>query len=483
MYKGAMLDMVRGRAISRPAERDRDTGHGVINSIIQLSASAPEPYASKFKSLAKYMIQADTNKNHLSTTGNLNYYKNAKAILENNSIVPKIPVKKHYIFPNMDRVVHHGSGFAFGISMFSSRITNFESMNNENLNGWYTSSGMTYLYNDDLEQYTDDFWPTVNPYRLPGTTVDTILKNPGKDMRKLSKKDWVGGTSILGLYGATGMEMQDVETTLTARKSWFNFDDEIVALGSGINSTDNRTIETTIENRKLNVSGSNALIVNGVEKTTNLDWSENINEVSWVNLQGNIEGSDIGYYFPNSASIKALREKRTGNWSKIGTTNNLPDTTKNYFTMWFDHGQNPVNATYEYVILPNKTSIETAAYVNAPDISIIKNTNEVHAVKENKLNILAANFWTDSEQSADYITVNKKASVMLQITEEYLELSVSDPTMINNGTIEISLDQFNLSLINPDSRIIVSKVGKKTYLSVNVANTNGQAVSVKFKIF
>ena len=31
---------------------------------------------------------------------------------------------------------------------------------------------MTYLYNNDLGHYTD-YWPTVNPYRMPGTTEDT----------------------------------------------------------------------------------------------------------------------------------------------------------------------------------------------------------------------------------------------------------------------------------------------------------------------
>lgn len=482
MYKGAMMDMVRGRAISRPKERDRDTGHGIINSIIQLASSAPEPYASKFKSLAKYMMQVDTNRDHLPTTGNLNAYKNAKAVLEDDSIIPRGEINKHYIFPNMDRAVHHGNNFAFGISMFSNRITNFEMMNGENLNGWYTSSGMTYLYNNDLAQYSEDFWPTVNPYRLPGTTVDTAFKNSGIGMKKLSTKSWIGGTSILGLYGATGMELQDVETSLTARKSWFNFDDEVVALGSGINSTDNRTIETTIENRKLNDAGDNTLTVDGIEKSAVLGWSEDINGIGWAHLRGNVAGADIGYYFPNSQNVKALRESRTGNWSDIGSTTNLPDTTKNYLTMWFDHGQNPVDATYEYVILPNKTSEETAAYANAPNISIIKNTNEVQAVKENKLNVLAANFWTDSVQSVDYITVNKKASIISQIADGYLEIAISDPTMENAGTIEIDIDKVDLIPVNLDSRIAVSQINDRTHLSVNVADSKGESISAKFRV-
>ena len=33
---------------------------------------------------------------------------------------------------------------------------------------------MMYVYNDDEVQFNSSYWPTVDPYRLPGTTVDTI---------------------------------------------------------------------------------------------------------------------------------------------------------------------------------------------------------------------------------------------------------------------------------------------------------------------
>ena len=59
---------------------------------------------------------------------------------------------------------------------------------------------------------------------------------------KTNPYNWVGGTDIEGLYGA-------------AHKSWFMFDDEIVCLGSGINSSDNRIIETIIETVKSGTMG------------------------------------------------------------------------------------------------------------------------------------------------------------------------------------------------------------------------------------
>src|ERR1035438_2634433 len=75
----------------------------------------------------------------------------------------------HWSFASMDQAVHLRPGWGFALSMSSSRVYNYESINNENLHGWFQGDGMTYLYNGDLSQFSDDFWPTVDPYRLPGT--------------------------------------------------------------------------------------------------------------------------------------------------------------------------------------------------------------------------------------------------------------------------------------------------------------------------
>src|SRR5258708_39909141 len=100
---------------------------------------------------------------------------------------------------------------------------------------------MTYLYNADLGHYDNNYWPTVNPYRLPGTTVTTqTLVNSANQGG--STQSWVGSANVLGLYGVAGMQLAQQASTLTANKSWFMFDDEIVALGSDIKSTDGYTV-------------------------------------------------------------------------------------------------------------------------------------------------------------------------------------------------------------------------------------------------
>jgi hypothetical protein len=102
---------------------------------------------------------------------------------------------------------------------------------------------------------------------------------------------------------STRMQFKGVGVTLTEKKSWFMFDDEVVCLGAGITSTDNRPIETTVENRKLDRTGSNAFTVNRVSQSKVPGWTETMAGVTWAHLAGTASAAGIGYYFPQAATI------------------------------------------------------------------------------------------------------------------------------------------------------------------------------------
>ena len=77
------------------------------------------------------------------------------------------------------------------------------------------------------DQYTDAFWPTVDPYRLPGTTVSTkrLADNEGGGWGEPKPAArWVGGTTD-GEFAAIGQDLRGLASTLTARKSWFSLAD------------------------------------------------------------------------------------------------------------------------------------------------------------------------------------------------------------------------------------------------------------------
>lgn len=311
IYKGGMMDMVKGRYFGT---EDHVSGRATIISILRLADLMPTDRELTCKKMIKEWVLSDTTFTNYydSTEFTINEIVKLKQILGDPSIARRGDLVMNKVYPSMARTVHLRPGFGFGISMFSNTITAFQYGNGSNKNGWFTGVGMTYLFNNDLNQYTN-IADVINMKRLPGTTTDGS-GGAADDWHKYpNPKTWVGGSAVENLYGSTGMDFtlsQNTGSTLTGKKSWFMFADKVVALGAGITSTDNLNVETIVENRQLNSSGSNALTVNGTVKPSTVGWSETMTSVNWAHLAGSVPGADIGYYFPASSTIHGLREKR-----------------------------------------------------------------------------------------------------------------------------------------------------------------------------
>ncbi|MEH7503566.1 polysaccharide lyase 8 family protein [Neobacillus drentensis] len=482
IYKGAVMDMVNGRTISRQYENDHDKGRGIILSLLNLADAAPQEKSTLIKRMVKEWIQTDTT--FPNYTAGLSIYDIdlVKSLMNDPVIQPRGELLKNQIFAGMDRVVHLRPGFGLGISIFSDRISAFEYGNGENSKGWYTGIGMTSLYNNDLSQFKNDFWPTVDSFRLPGTTTDGS-KGVLIDWKAYyNTRTWAGGSTMDGLYGAAGMDFSLANVTgssLQGKKSWFMFDNEIVALGSDITSEDNRKVETIVENRQLRDTGDNQLTVNGETKSSSLGWSEPMENVKWAHLDGNVQNSGLGYYFPKSASIFGLRESRTGAWSEINRGGQTQAITRNYLSLAFDHGTNPEAASYSYVLLPNKNKEDVKSYSQNPNVTILSNTKNVHSVKETTLGITAANFFAAG--TADMITSENPSSVMVKEEKGELTLSVSDPTQKQDKVI-IELDKTGTSVISKDDTVHVLQTSPTIKVEVNVAGAIGKSHVVKFQV-
>ena len=56
--------------------------------------------------------------------------------------IDEIKEKIFKVFYNEDMIVHHNSGVSYALGMSSSRIFNYECINNANPNGWYAGDGL-----------------------------------------------------------------------------------------------------------------------------------------------------------------------------------------------------------------------------------------------------------------------------------------------------------------------------------------------------
>ena len=514
MYKGMMLDCLKGRSVSRPASSNQAAGREAMMIILQIVDSFSQEAKETTLSALKAWLEEDEGFiDSLVGAENMAIKKKAKEILEDTSIQSNIaPVHKSY--PLMDRVVHRTEDYLFALSMYSERIQNTEIMNDENRFGWHQNNGMTYIYDED-NQYTENYWNTVNPLRLPGTTVVPVNIGTGKPDGSgfaqggdfCSKESWVGGTSI-GNYGVSGMsfsgETQGIAgdapvsyaPDLKGKKSWFMFDDEMVCLGAGItNKNMELPVETTIENKKLRKDGSNQLLVNGekteipvkeanvkelVERTADVSGTS-FEQVNWAHLEGN-QSVGTGYYFPEeNTEIQVRRGQTTGSWKDVGTFEG--ESTENYLEMWVDHGQNPENASYSYVLLPETSAEETENYAQAPKVTILENSSEVQAVRHETLKITGINFWQEQGGSVDGITSDKAASVMLQETEQgTVKVSVSDPTMKNKGNIQLTFEEEIADSIQLDENVTCEKTENGAVLTFAMAGTNGAASMAELQL-
>ncbi len=485
IYRGAAWDLVRGREISRSGSSPQSTGHSILLSILQVSQFAPAADAARMRSMVKYWAQSDTVRNFVANTP-LPLLTAAKQLMADAHVASRGELVGHYHFGEMDRVIHLRPGFGLGLSLSSSRMANFESINGENMRGWYTGDGMTALYNADLNQYGDSYWATVDHYRMPGTTVDTVVRTPPTNPTRANGQTvrgayaWVGGAK-LGDVGSAGMQLDAWNVTLTAKKSWFMFDREIVCLGAGITSADSRTIETVVENRKLLATGgTNTFTVNGSVKPATLGWSETMATVNWAHLAGHVAGSDIGYYFPQASAVKALREARTGSWNDVNTGGSTTPVTRNYLTLWLDHGRNPTNATYAYVMLPNQSASNVAAYAAAPEVTVLENSARAQGVREAGSGVTAVNFWTGGTNSLGGITVTKPSCVIVRNDGVYLEVAVSDPTQTNTGSIAVEIEAPAAGVMSADAGVTVVQLAPTVKLAVTNSVADGRSYRASF---
>lgn len=272
MFNGYMTSAQSGRA------KDKDEEHFTryaIGAMIDFIGAFGIDDDIKLKQLIKRNV-TDQTSSTIRSGLSVDQIAKLSEILADTTIHDE-PYLKNKIYYTGDSVMHQRDDFGFALQMSSTRIAAWESINANNMSGWYQSDGMLYTYVDtDPQSYGKAFWANGNPYHLPGTTVDTqkrVATSIKNSAEVLTQQDFVGAAGYGDLYATAAMQLESYhndnenavtstadhggdapyhKSTLMAKKAYFMFDDEVVALGSDINADDGFEVQTIIENRKLN---------------------------------------------------------------------------------------------------------------------------------------------------------------------------------------------------------------------------------------
>ena len=331
----------------------------------------------------------------------------------------------HKHFWRSDFQVWRNPDYYFSVKMCSERVIGAESCNSENIQGYYMGDGATFLYQSG-EEYRNIF-PFLDWKKIPGTTTmqdnDTLPVLTARGYR--IESNFVGGVSD-GEIGVAAMDYN--RNGLKARKSWFMFDRKIICLGAGISSGSGLPVTTGVNQTYLN--GKVTVKIDG--QASSLTGKQLLRSPSWI-LHDN-----VGFVFPDGGNLMLQAEKVEGSWNWVARRYPDERVEANLFKLWFDHGSNPADRSYEYILVPgaDKEQLESLEK-NFP--FQIRNEKNIQAVISKDNTLQGMIFYRAGELTGDPgVEVSTPCIIMLRRQQNGIKVSIADPTQLEKE-IQITL--------------------------------------------
>ncbi|RRA83951.1 hyaluronate lyase [Streptococcus agalactiae] len=455
IVKGELMDMSRGRSISREAASSHSAAVEVLRGFLRLANMSNEERNLDLKSTIKTIITSNKFYNVFNNLKSYSDIANMNKLLNDSTVATK-PLKSNLsTFNSMDRLASYNAEKDFGsaLSLHSKRTLNYEGMNDENTRGWYTGDGMFYLYNSDQSHYSNHFWPTVNPYKMAGTTEkDTKREDTTKEfMSKHSKdakektgqvtgtSDFVGSVKLNDHFALAAMDFTNWDRTLTAQKGWVILNDKIVFLGSNIKNTNGvGNVSTTIDQRKDDSKTPYTTYVNG--KTIDLKQasSQQFTDTKSVFLESKEPGRNIGYIFFKNSTIDIERKEQTGTWNSINRTSKNTSIVSNPFITISQKHDNKGDS-YGYMMVPNidRTSFDKLA--NSKEVELLENSSKQQVIYDKNSQTWAV-IKHDNQESLinNQFKMNKAGLYLVQkVGNDYQNVYYQPQTMTKTDQLAI----------------------------------------------
>ena len=314
-------------------------------------------------------------------------------------------------FWNSDFHVFRRPQFYTSVHCCSNRTKGMESLNHENLKGMWTPFGMNLIFTRG-DEYKDIF-PVWDWNRLPGLTNPYSLEPGISDISQ--KTQFVGGVST-GSQGIATMDFDYRDTQ--AKKTWFFFDQEWIALGAGVRSTHPAPVASTINQCLLkgNVWADGQQLAQASVVLPRSRW---------------IFHDSIGYISLDHDVFTLKAETQKGTLRQIYAFGSDSLIEKGVFTLFIDHGVKPQNASYQYMVLPACSREQLQVYSQKVPVNVLSNTSLVQAVAYPAKGLVGIVFHQAGSLAIDqdtYVQAEQACALMLQRNAEGFDAWISDPS-------------------------------------------------------
>lgn len=309
------------------------------------------------------------------------------------------------------------------VRMFSTRNRNMEMpYNGPGITTHHRADGTNYLQFTGNEY--QDIWPVYDWQKISGTTILQKPELHGPDNIQLDGlTDFVGAAED-GYFGAVGFDFISPHDDTRAKKGWFFFDRVYVCLGAGIASEKPFPVATTVDQvllrgpiRVRQQGGSARQLPEGEHKLEGIEW---------------LYHDGVGYWFPDYPTLTVKNQVERGSWADITDEKNISteEIQKKVLTAYFDHGVQPKEAGYAYVVAP-RISPEELALLSQSGLRILANSQNLQAVHHPSLEQTQAVFYeagTLALADGNLVKVDQPGILLVtQYGKSIQSLTVSDP--------------------------------------------------------
>ncbi|WP_081622082.1 chondroitinase family polysaccharide lyase [Endozoicomonas elysicola] len=334
---------------------------------------------------------------------------------------------------------------AFGVHRFADKMVTLKAFNkyvwsseiyhNANRYGRYQSHGSAQIIpmGDQPELSRADKGFDENGWdwnRMPGATTIHLplekLDSPKKHTLMLRSEETFSGSGNLdNRYGAMGFklgpvqDLKNIDSSFEMLKSVTAIDNRLVMAGSDIsNDTEDHSTETTLFQHAIN-DRVHELWVNG-RLVKDFPFQATLGQGDWL-----MDGHGNGYLIVSDSKVEVRRQHQ-----KSRHNENKKPTEGDFSVAWVDHGANPDEAGYEYMVVLDATPEKMASLAKQADSGELPYKHEqkrnLHKTFDKATGVSSYVAFSSARPNDDYVVAIGTPSItLLKENGSGLDISVA----------------------------------------------------------